>query len=176
MEAMEPGQRSHSYSEVWRAFEEAPLTHSMAHYLLAISELREEHGYARATDVANRLGVSKSSASISLKVIRKKGFIIEDKNRILFLTPRGIDAVTNIAGSRSAFLKFFHDILGVEEQSALEDSCKLEHLMSHLTTERLMRFLQFASTNRSIQKGVAEFKKTAPPMSAPALKAKRTPR
>lgn len=134
----------------------------MAHYLLAISELRGEHGYARATDVAKRLGVTKSSASISLKVIRQKGFISEDENRVLFLTPRGIDAVANIAGSRSAFLKFFHDILGVEEHSALEDSCKLEHLMSHLTTDRLMRFLDFVSTNKSLQKGIAEFKKSAP--------------
>ena len=60
----------HGYSEVWRRFEQHPLTHSMAHYLMAISELRAEHGYARATDVAKRLGVTKGSASIALKAIR----------------------------------------------------------------------------------------------------------
>lgn len=149
----------HSYSEVWRRFEEQPLTHSMAHYLLAISELREEHGYARATDVAKKLGVTKGSASIALKAIREKGFITEDENRMLFFTPRGMAAVDNIAGSRSAFLKFFHDVLAVEEQAALEDSCKLEHLVSHITTDRLIRFLEFVSTSDSAQALVEDFKK-----------------
>ncbi|MEK8023962.1 MAG: metal-dependent transcriptional regulator [Candidatus Hydrogenedentota bacterium] len=153
----------HSYSEVWRRFEEQPLTHSMAHYLLAISELREEHGYARATDVAKKLGVTKGSASIALKAIREKGFITEDENRMLFFTPRGMSAVDNIAGSRSAFLKFFHDILAVEEQAALEDSCKLEHLVSHITTDRLIRFLEFVAADDRAQDLVAGFKKSIEP-------------
>lgn len=160
----------HSFSEVWRAFEEQPLTHSMAHYLLAISELREEHGYARATDVAKRLGVTKSSASIALRAIREKGLVTEDENRVLFLTPAGSDAVANIAGSRSAFLKFFHEILAVDEQAALEDSCKLEHLVSHVTTDRLIRFLQFIASDKSAQAAIDSFKKKE---STPNRKSKK---
>lgn len=162
----------HSFSKVWRAFEEQPLTHSMAHYLLAISELREEHGYARATDIAKRLGVTKSSASIALRAIREKGFVNEDENRFLFLTPRGIDAVANIAGSRSAFLKFFHDVLAIDEQAALEDSCKLEHLVSHVTTEHLIRFLQFIAATPEATKLIAKFKQKQSPPPAKLQKKK----
>lgn len=133
----------HSTSEVWRHFEKNPLTHSMAHYLMAIAELREERGYARATDVARRLGVTKGSTSIALKMIREKGFISEDENRMLLLTPNGRAAVTGIVGSRAEFLRFFHEVLGVEEPSALEDACKLEHLVSPITTERLHVFLVY---------------------------------
>jgi DtxR family transcriptional regulator, Mn-dependent transcriptional regulator len=148
----------HSYSEVWRRFEEHPLTHSMAHYLMAISELRAEHGYARATDVAKRLGVTKGSASIALKTIREKGFISEDENRVIFLTKRGEAAVHNIVGSRAAFLQFFHDILAVDENQALEDACKLEHLVSHITTERLIRFTLFLQKSRPARKLIEYFR------------------
>lgn len=148
----------HSYSEVWRRFEEHPLTHSMAHYLMAISELRAEHGYARATDVAKRLGVTKGSASIALKTMREKGFIEEDANRVLFLTKRGQGAVSNIVGSRAAFLQFFHDVLAVDELVALEDACKLEHLVSHITTERLIRFTYFIQKNEAARKLMAQFR------------------
>lgn len=133
----------HSFSEVWKRFEQQPLTHSMAHYLLAVSELRDQRGYARITDVARRLGVTKGSASIAIKVLREKGFVTEDENRMLFLTADGEHAVTGIVGSRSAFLEFFHNVLGVDETIALEDSCKLEHLISHITTARLGDFARF---------------------------------
>lgn len=136
----------HSTSEVWRSFEEHPLTHSMAHYLMAIAELREEHGYARITDVARRLGVTKGSASIALKAMRDKGYVTEDENRMLLLTPAGRSAVASITGSRAEFLRFFHEVLGVEEHTALEDACKLEHLVSPITTERLRAFLDWVMT------------------------------
>ncbi len=133
----------HGFSEVWKSFEASPLTHSMAHYLLAISELREERGYARITDVARRLGVTKGSASIAIKAMREKGFVTEDENRMLFLTKPGEGAVASIVGSRSALLRFLHEVLGLDENTALEDSCKLEHLIGRLTTERLVRFTRF---------------------------------
>lgn len=136
----------HSTSEVWRSFEEHPLTHSMAHYLMAIAELRDEHGYARITDVARKLGVTKGSASIALRAMREKGYVTEDENRMLLLTEAGRSAVVNITGSRNEFLRFFHEILGVEEHTALEDACKLEHLVSPITTQKLRAFLDWVTS------------------------------
>lgn len=136
----------HSTSEVWRSFEEHPLTHSMAHYLMAIAELRDEHGYARITDVARKLGVTKGSASIALRAMREKGYVTEDENRMLLLTEAGRSAVTSITGSRNEFLKFFHEVLGVDEHTALEDACKLEHLVSPITTQKLRAFLEWVTS------------------------------
>ncbi len=45
--------------------------------------------------------------------------------------------------SRSDLLRFLHEVLGLDENTALEDSCKLEHLIGRLTTERLVRFTRF---------------------------------
>ncbi len=174
----------HSTSEVWRRFEEHPLTHSMAHYLMAIAELRDEHGYARITDVARRLGVTKGSASIALRAMREKGYVTEDENRMLLLTPTGRSAVMSITGSRAEFLRFFHEVLGVEEQAALEDACKLEHLVSPITTERLRAFLDWinAPCEGSTCGGralLAKFRHEDAPMTAdgePALPRKKLPR
>jgi Mn-dependent DtxR family transcriptional regulator len=132
----------HSFSEVWRRFEEQRLTHSMTHYILSIAELREERGYARLVDVARRLGITKGAASIGLKALRDKGYVAEDENRILLLTEKGHSAIRSIIGSREALLRFFHEVLGLDEAHALEDACKLEHLISYRTTEALVKFMK----------------------------------
>lgn len=144
-------------SEVWRRFGEHPLTHSMAHYLMAISEIFEEQGYVRATDVAKWLGVTKGSASIALKTIKEKGLVAEDDNRMLFLTEMGEEAVDTIVGARSTFLKFFRDILAIDENIALEDACKLEHLVSRTTSERLMRFIRFTMKDKDVRSHIKKF-------------------
>jgi DtxR family transcriptional regulator, Mn-dependent transcriptional regulator len=149
---------SHSYSEVWRAFDETPLSHSSTHYLLALTELRNEFGYARITDVAKRLGLTKGSVSISIKALRAKGLVDEDPNHMLRLTSVGEKVVANVIGARTAFLKFFHEILGIEELAALEDSCKLEHLVSHETTECLIRFVDSVASNTQATSFVRRFK------------------
>jgi len=148
----------HSFSDVWKSFDSQPLTHSMAHYLLAISELRHERGYARITDVAKRLGITKGAASIALKAMREKKFIKEDENRMLFLTQRGIRAAKNISGSRAALLKFIHEVLGIEENIALEDACKIEHLISRTTTDMLVRFTRFIVNNPLGYELISKFK------------------
>ncbi|MBL4889204.1 MAG: metal-dependent transcriptional regulator [Candidatus Lindowbacteria bacterium] len=149
---------SRSYSDVWRCFEEQTLTHSMAHYILAIAECREEHGYARAVDVAKRLGVTKGSTSIALRAMKEKGYVGEDKNRMLLLTDQGQAAFSTIVNARTTFLRFFRDVLGIEENSALEDACKLEHLVSRFTSERLFRFVGFMQMDPTAGILVQEFK------------------
>ena len=51
---------------------ESELTHSMAHYLLTIHKLKEEKGYARVTDIAKDLGLTKGSVSTALTNLKKK--------------------------------------------------------------------------------------------------------
>ena len=64
--------------DIWKKFEENNITHSAAHHLLAILELREKRGYARVTDVARELNITTGSASINLKSLKSKNLIIEE--------------------------------------------------------------------------------------------------
>lgn len=127
--------------EVWKQFEENGLTHSAAHHLLAIIELKQKRGYARVTDVARLLDITTGSASTNLKILRQKNLVIEDENRFLSLSPEGEALAQFVIARKGLFLKFFRDILGVSSAQADIDSCKIEHLVGPETTQKLQAFL-----------------------------------
>ena len=105
-------------------------------------ELREEHGYARVTDVAKALNITTGSASTNLKNLKLKGLVQEDTNRFLELSERGMQLSKAVKARRSIFKKFLVDFLKVDPAQAEIDACKTEHLLSHETSERLMSFMQ----------------------------------
>ena len=127
----------------WREFEKNPLSHSMAHYLMAIDSLRTEFGYARATDVAETLEVSRGAASMALAQLKKRGWVGEDHNRFLLLTEEGIRIANQVEHNYLILSKFFEVVLGVEKDTALGDACKMEHLMSMETGQRLLWLMKY---------------------------------
>jgi len=77
--------------ETWKAFEQNPITHSAAHHLVTIAELLEEYGYARVSDVARSLHITRGSASITLKNLKARGLVTEDDRRFLGLSDEGME-------------------------------------------------------------------------------------
>lgn len=134
--------------EVWKQFEENGLTHSAAHHLLAIIELREKRGYARVTDVARYLNITTGSASTNLKILRQKKLVIEDDNRFLSLSKEGEGLAKFVLARKGLFLRFFKEVLGVSEEQADIDSCKIEHLVGVETTQKLQKFLDQNSATK----------------------------
>ena len=128
-------------TEVWKQFDEHRVTHSMGHYLMAIRDLLKARGYARVTDVATHLEISRSSASTALASLRKKGYVDEDENHFLRLTQRGEAIALQIVRNHLVLESFFKNILGVEEEQALVDACKMEHLLSSETSNRLLALI-----------------------------------
>jgi len=130
--------------QVWKEFEDHEITHSMAHYLMAIQDLLRSQGYARVTDVAKELEITPGSASVSLKALKSKGFVSEDKNKFLGLTEHGEKVAHDVHLANRSFIVFFSEILGVEKEQAEIDSCKIEHLLSDETRTQLIKFVNFA--------------------------------
>jgi DtxR family Mn-dependent transcriptional regulator len=118
------------------------LTHSMVHYLLAIHKLKELKGYARVTDIANEMGLTKGSVSTALNNLRKRDLVVEDESKFLSLSESGHQAVHDILSSRTLLFYFLKDIVGVTEETAHKDSCLMEHLMSEETRNRFFKFMQ----------------------------------
>lgn len=118
------------------------LTHSMAHYLLTIHKLKEEKGYARVTDIAKELGLTKGSVSTALGNLKKRKLILEDENKFLTLSKSGHNEVHQILSIRTLMYYFLKDVLGISEDAAHNDSCLVEHLLSHETREGLFKFMQ----------------------------------
>lgn len=152
--------------EIWKQFEENKITHSAAHHLLAVMNLKKDRGYARVTDVAKYLDITTGSASTNLKNLKQKGLISEDDNKFLVLTKHGEALARAVIARKEIFKKFLTQFLHVSEKQAEIDACKTEHLLSHETSERLLAFIRLLS-----DKCAVDWEKLEPEMikSAKAL-------
>ncbi|MDX2175744.1 MAG: metal-dependent transcriptional regulator [Candidatus Sumerlaeia bacterium] len=129
--------------KVWKEFEEHEISHSMAHYLMAIHDVFKAQGYCRVTDVARELEITPGSASVSIKALKQRGYVDEDHNRFLRLSPLGERTASEIHASNVALASFLREVLGVSESQANIDACKVEHLVSSETRAKLLGFLHF---------------------------------
>ncbi|MDC1174066.1 metal-dependent transcriptional regulator [Bacteriovoracaceae bacterium] len=119
------------------------LSHNMVHYLLTIHKLKESKGYARVTDIAKDLQLTKGSVSTAINNLKKKGYVDEeDDSKFLILSDKGHQEVHRILSSRTLLFYFLRDFVGVSEEVAENDSCQMEHLMSEETSEKFFDFLK----------------------------------
>lgn len=128
--------------DVWKQFEENDITHSAAHHLLAIMELKKSRGYARVTDVAKSLNITTGSASSNLKSLKSKGLIVEDDNRFLSLSVRGEQLAEFVMMRKEVIREFLVDVLKVSAEQAEIDACKTEHLLSIESATKMKNFIK----------------------------------
>ena len=98
-------------------------------YLEAMLMLREERGYVRSVDVADKLGVTKPSVSYATKRLREDAYISLDPAGMIVLEPKGLEIAQRIL-ERHRLLTELLIGLGVSEETAREDACKIEHDLS----------------------------------------------
>ena len=107
-------------------------------YLEAILMLHQQKGYARSVDIAAMLNVTKPSVSIAMKRLRENGYILMDEENLITLTPQG-EAIARRILERHRTLAAMLTALGVDEKTALEDACKIEHVISETSCEAICR-------------------------------------
>jgi Mn-dependent DtxR family transcriptional regulator len=129
-------------NQVWKKFAAHEVSHSVAHYLTTIHDLHERRGYARVSDVAKELEVTKGSVSMQVKHLRDKGWVSEDDNRFLRLTELGESVAREVLENRRVLIEFLNKVLGVEAEQAETDACKIEHLLSHETGQQIMALVE----------------------------------
>lgn len=96
-------------------------------YLEAILCLKEENGIARSVDVARRLNVSKPSVSRAMSILEEKGYVFVGKIGSLELTEEGKKLADEIYARHVLLTRFLQKIIGVSEEQAEENACKIEH-------------------------------------------------
>lgn len=111
-------------------------------YLEALLELSEEEHSVRSIDVAKRIGVSRASVNKAIGVLRESGFVEQEKYSEITLTDEGIRAAKAVVKRHSTLKQFLTDILCVSEENAENDACRMEHVISLETLEKLQLFLQ----------------------------------
>lgn len=102
---------------------------SAENYLETILELSQQLSAVRSVDIANELGYKKSSVSVAMKNLREKGHITVSEEGFLKLTASG-RAIAEMIRERHQLLTMWLTRLGVPEDIASEDACKLEHVLS----------------------------------------------
>ena len=138
--------------KTWKNFRKHQVTHSAAHYLMALHELLEDHGYARLSDIAKKLDVSLGSLSTSLKPLLERDLILQDENKHLSLSEEGEKTARHIEETWYVLTTLFHDILGIDQETAEIDACKIEHLLSSETAAGLKKLTVVLDHSEAIRK------------------------
>lgn len=98
-------------------------------YLETILILKNRNGDVRSIDIATELGYSKPSVSIAMKNLRENGYISVDPKGYISLEEPGKEIAERIY-ERHTFLSAWFIELGVDPKTAVEDACRMEHIIS----------------------------------------------
>lgn len=114
---------------------------SAENYLEAILMIKLKKGCVRSIDVANHLSFSKPSVSVAMKNFREEGYINMDSDGSITLTEKGQEIAKRMYERHQIIAKALM-ALGVDESTAYEDSCKIEHDISDLSFNKIKEHLE----------------------------------
>ncbi len=107
-------------------------------YLEKILILSQKNPVVRSIDIVNYMKVSKPSVSVAMKKLRENGYILMDTDGYITLTQEG-DKIAQKMYERHIFITQWLQDLGVPEEIASSDACKIEHVLSVETFEAIKR-------------------------------------
>ena len=115
-------------------------------YLEMILMLHEKKGFVRSIDIASELSVTKPSVSYATKRLRENGYINMEHDGHITLTQTGYDIAYRMYNRHKMLTNFLISI-GIDEDTAREDACKIEHDLSDKSFEAMCRFSNWQPEN-----------------------------
>ncbi len=109
-------------------------------YLETILILSKKQGSVRSIDVARELGFSKPSISRAMHILQDNGYLDMDANGLILLTEKGKETAERVYDRHLTLTKCLH-ALGVSEETAAQDACRIEHVISQESFDCLKRHL-----------------------------------
>ena len=113
---------------------------SAENYLETIYMLSLEHPYVRSIDIATELSFSKPSVSVAMKNLRENGYILVDPSGYITLSESGRE-IAETMYERHTLLSNWLMYLGVDRKTAVEDACRMEHILSAPTFEAIKQHI-----------------------------------
>lgn len=110
-------------------------------YFETIYMLKKKNGSVRAIDVVNELGFSKPTVSVAMKKFRENGFVTVDDAGQIELTAAGL-AIAKKTFEKHTVISEMLMMLGVPEEIALEDACRMEHGLSDESFAAVKAYLE----------------------------------
>lgn len=106
-------------------------------YLETILLLWREKGYVRSIDIAAKLSFTKASVSRAMGILRQNGYILMDKSGQITLTEAGEKKAASIYSRHTLLTRYLSEELGVPPAVAERDACRMEHIISPETFEKI---------------------------------------
>ncbi len=123
-------------------FNDIDISASLEDYLEAIFILQKENSSVRTTDIASFLDVSKPSVNRAVGTLRDAGLLSHESYGEITLTDLGKSHAKSVLHRHNLLKDFLHITLGVDAKTAEKDACKMEHVMSNESIEKLSSFLE----------------------------------
>jgi DtxR family Mn-dependent transcriptional regulator len=121
------------------------MTQSLEDYLEMVSFISDD-GAVRVTDIASRLGVSKPSVFTALKILEEQGLLTHERYSSVSLTRKGVKKAAEIRERHNFLTDFLEQVVGVTPETAEKDACKMEHLLSKETLDKIKTIVCKAQT------------------------------
>lgn len=113
---------------------------SAENYLEAILVIGKRKGYVKSIDIANELSVTKPSVSVAMKAFKAEGYIAVSESGDITLTAKGLKIAKKVYERHNVIASALMR-LGVSEETAYTDSCKIEHVISDESFKKLKEFI-----------------------------------
>ena len=110
-------------------------------YLETILILRQKNGRVRSIDVANELGYTKASVSRAMGILREAGYLAVEPGGGLTLTEEGRCRACSVYERHTVIAEFLQMTLGVGAETAVRDSCRIEHIISEESFLRIKNYV-----------------------------------
>lgn len=118
------------------------LSPSLEDYLETISLIKKENKIVRTKELAKRLNVRLPSVTEAVKSLSKKGLVNYKRYSNIMITKKGEKIASAVYHRHKTLLKFFIDVLKIKKEIAKVDACKVEHVLSQQSFNKLIKFLE----------------------------------
>jgi DtxR family Mn-dependent transcriptional regulator len=122
---------------------ESPVSSSAQDYLEAIFRITTRNRVARSRDIAQALGVTKSSVTTALKQLSASGLVNYDRYSYITLTRAGEQIGRSVEARHRFLAEFLETVLGVDPQRADQNACRIEHVLDEEVYTRLTEFARY---------------------------------
>lgn len=116
-------------------------------YLETILILSKKNKNVRAIDVGEYMGFSKPSVSRAMGILKSEGYVVADENGYLSLTESGLEAAGKIYERHRIITRILVS-LGVDEETAAEDACRIEHCISDKSFDAIKKHMKEHSDDK----------------------------
>jgi len=116
---------------------------SVEDYLEAIANLHKGEKAVKVKQLSRMLNVKMPSVTAALERLSEEALVVHKKYGDIRLTPEGDKAAQDVIRRHRALSRFFSEALDINKEIAEEDACRIEHVISPVTLERMIKFIEF---------------------------------